>query len=44
MVLRGETEVLGEKHYTALVVGEWMSMERWWNESRTRKRIKCSQN
>jgi hypothetical protein len=22
---------LGEKHYTALVVGEWMGMERWWN-------------
>jgi hypothetical protein len=30
MILTGETEVLGEKHYTALVVGEWMGMERWW--------------
>jgi hypothetical protein len=35
MVLTGETEVLGEKHYTALVVGEWMGMERWWNDTRS---------
>ena len=27
MVLTGETEVLGEKHYTAWVVDGWMSME-----------------
>jgi len=33
MVLTGETEVLGEKHYTALVVYEWMSMEHWWNDT-----------
>ena len=25
------TEVLGEKYYTAWVVGGWMSMDRWWN-------------
>jgi len=31
MVLTGETEVLGEKHYRAWVVDGWMSMERWWN-------------
>jgi hypothetical protein len=31
MILTGETEVLGEKHYTASVVDEWMSMEHWWN-------------
>ena len=28
---QGKTEVLGEKHYTAWVVDEWMSMEQWWN-------------
>jgi len=27
----GKTEVLGEKHYIAWVVGEWMGMEHWWN-------------
>jgi len=26
MILTGETEVLGEKHYTAWVVDGWMSM------------------
>jgi hypothetical protein len=30
MILTGEMEVLGEKHYTALVVDVWMSMEHWW--------------
>ena len=30
---QGETEVLGEKHYTASVVDEWMSMEQWWNDT-----------
>ena len=25
------TEVMGEKHYIAWVVGEWMGMGRWWN-------------
>jgi len=30
MILTGETEVLGVKHYTASVVGEGMSMEHWW--------------
>jgi len=33
MILTGETEVLGEKHYTAGVVGEWMSMEQWWGDT-----------
>jgi hypothetical protein len=33
MQISGETEVLGEKHYTALVVDEWMSMEHWWNDT-----------
>ena len=28
-----KTEVLGEKHYTAWAVDEWMSMEQWWNDS-----------
>ena len=30
---QGKTEVLGEKHYTAWVVDEWMSMEQWWNDT-----------
>jgi len=30
---QGETEVLGEKHYTAWVVDGWMSMEQWWNDT-----------
>jgi hypothetical protein len=30
---QGKTEVLGENHYTAYVVDEWMSMEHWWNDS-----------
>ena len=29
----GETDVLGEKHYTASVVDEWMSMEHCWNDT-----------
>jgi len=33
MILTGETEVLGEKHHTALVVVEWMSIEHWWNDT-----------
>ena len=33
MVLTGETEVLGEKHYTAWVADGWMGMEQWWNDS-----------
>ena len=31
IILTGETEVLGEKHYTAWVVDGWMSEEQWWN-------------
>jgi hypothetical protein len=34
MVLTGETEVLGEKHYTAWVVDGWMSMEQYCVDSR----------
>jgi hypothetical protein len=33
MILTGETEVLGEKHYIASVVDVWMSMEHWWNDT-----------
>jgi hypothetical protein len=33
MILTGETGVLGEKHYTACVVGGWMSMEQWRNDT-----------
>jgi len=33
MILTGETEVLGEKHYTASVVDDWMSMEQWRNDT-----------
>ena len=30
---QGKTKLLGEKHYTAWVVDEWMSMEQWWNDT-----------
>ena len=33
MILTGETEVLGEKHYTAWVVDELMSVEQWLNDT-----------
>jgi len=33
MILTGETEVMGEKHYTASVVDEWMGMVHWWNDT-----------
>jgi hypothetical protein len=33
MILTGETEVLGEKHYTAWVVDECMSTEQRWNDT-----------
>ena len=33
MILTGETEVLGEKHYTVCVVDGLMSMEDWWNDT-----------
>jgi hypothetical protein len=33
MILTGETEVLGEKHCTELVVDGWMSVEQWWNDT-----------
>ena len=40
MVLTGETEVLGEKHYTVWVVDGWMCMEQWWNGT-DRGKLKC---
>ena len=40
MVLTGETEMLGEKHYTAWVIDGWMSMEQWWNGT-DRERPMC---
>ena len=30
---QGNTEVLGEKHYTAWVVDGWISMVQWWNDT-----------
>ena len=33
MILTGDTEVLGEKLYTAWVVDGWMCMEQWWNDT-----------
>ena len=27
LILTGETKILGEKHYTAWMVDEWMSMD-----------------
>jgi len=39
MTLAGEAEVLGEKHYTAWVVDEWMSMEQWWNDTERGKQL-----
>ena len=35
---QGKTEVLGEKHYTASLVDEWMGMEHWWNDTDRGKR------
>ena len=37
---QGKTEVLGEKHYTAWVVDEWMRVEQWWNDT-DRGKLKC---
>ena len=36
MILTGETEVLGEKHYRVWVGDGWMSMEQWWNDTDNR--------
>ena len=33
MILTGETEVLGEKHYIVWVVYGWMNMEQQWNDT-----------
>jgi len=40
MILTGETEVLGEKHYTAWVVDGWMCVEQLWNGT-DRGKLKC---
>jgi len=37
---QGKTEVLGEKHYTAWVVGEGMSLEQLFNDT-DRGKLKC---
>jgi len=39
MILTGETEVVGEKHYTAWVVDERMNMDEWWNDTDRGKQI-----
>ena len=39
MILIGETEVVGEKHYTAWVVDERMNMDEWWNDTDRGKQI-----
>ena len=33
MIVTGETDVLGERHYTACVVDGWMSKEQSWNDT-----------
>ena len=33
MILTGETEILGEKHYTVWVVDGWLIMEQWWSDT-----------
>ena len=30
---QGKTEVRGKKHYTVWVVGGWVRMEQWWNDT-----------
>jgi len=37
---QGKTELLGEKHYTAWVVDEWMCMKQWWYDTDGGK-LKC---
>jgi hypothetical protein len=37
---QGKTEVVGEKHYTALVEREWLGIEQWWNVT-DRGKHKC---
>jgi len=37
---QGKTEVLGDKHYIVWVVGEWMGMEHWCNDT-DRGNLKC---
>ena len=44
IILTGEAEVLGEKHYTASVVDESMSMEQWWNDTDWGKLKYCEKN
>ena len=33
MIMTGETEVLGEKHYTVWVLDGWMNLEQCWNDT-----------
>ena len=33
MILTGETDGMGEKHYTGSVVNERTSMEHWWKDT-----------
>ena len=33
MTVTGQTETLGEEHYTASVVVELMIMEHWWSDT-----------
>ena len=33
MILKAETEVMGEKYYTDCVVHGWMSMVQWWKDT-----------
>ena len=33
MILTVETKVLGEKHYRAWMVDEWMHVEHWWSDT-----------
>ena len=35
---QAKTAIRGEKHYTASVADEWMSMENWWNDNHRRKK------
>jgi len=44
MILTGETEILGEKHYIAWMVDEWMSVEQWWNDTDRGKLKSCEKN
>jgi hypothetical protein len=44
MLLPGETELVGDKHYTASVVDGLLSMGNWWNYTDCRNRISGRKN